>query len=124
MSFTDTDKVWLGEDNFMMIGDAAGLIDLTRGVGMDAAALSGRLAANAIVLAEKTGKPVMPIYEKVMRSLVRQTAKNQSRGILAYKDNSELQKHLNMSLLKMGLKMLVFSFLNKRRNGEKQLMIP
>jgi len=124
MSFTDTDKVWLGEDNFMMIGDAAGLIDLTRGVGMDAAALSGRLAAKAIVLAEKTGKPVMPIYEKVMRSLVRQTAKNQSRGILAYKDNSELQKHLNMSLLKMVIKLLVFSFLNKRRSGEKQLMIP
>ena len=48
MSFTDEERIWLGERNFLMVGDAAGLIDLTRGVGMDAAALSGRLAAKAI----------------------------------------------------------------------------
>ncbi len=36
-----------------MVGDAAGLIDLTRGVGMDSAALSGRLAAKAIGLAHR-----------------------------------------------------------------------
>ena len=45
MTFGDKERIWLGERNFLMVGDAAGLIDLTRGVGMDAAALSGRLAA-------------------------------------------------------------------------------
>jgi flavin-dependent dehydrogenase len=48
LTFDDDDRIWLGEKNFLMIGDAAGLIDLTRGVGMDSAALSGRLAAKAI----------------------------------------------------------------------------
>lgn len=56
MTFTDDERIWLGERNFLMVGDAAGLIDLTRGVGMDSAALSGRLAAKAIGQAEKSGK--------------------------------------------------------------------
>ena len=48
MTFADEERIWLGERNFLMVGDAAGLIDLTRGVGMDSAALSGRLAAKAL----------------------------------------------------------------------------
>jgi flavin-dependent dehydrogenase len=61
MSFTDEGRIWLGESNFLMVGDAAGLIDLTRGVGMDAAALSGRLAAKAIGLSQASGKPVISV---------------------------------------------------------------
>ena len=38
MSLMDDERIWLGERNFLMVGDAAGLIDPTRGVGMDAAA--------------------------------------------------------------------------------------
>ena len=51
-------------------------INLTRGVGMDSAALSGRLAATAIGEAEKTGKPVAEIYARKMKNLVNQTRKN------------------------------------------------
>ncbi len=118
------DRIWLGDRNILMVGDAAGLIDLTRGVGMDAAALSGRLAGKAIGLAEKTGKPVIEIYDRLMTRLVKQTRKNQQRGIMSFQNNEELQKYLNKGVLKMGLNMLFQSKLNKLRSPEKQVMIP
>jgi len=64
-----------------MVGDAAGLIDLTRGVGMDAAGLSGRLAAKAIDLARKNRQPVIEVYSRLMSRVVDQTRRNQQRGI-------------------------------------------
>ena len=36
-----------------MVGDAAGLVDLYREVGMDTAALNGRLAVKSILTAKK-----------------------------------------------------------------------
>ena len=117
-------RIWLGERNFLMVGDAAGLIDLTRGVGMDAAALSGRLAAKAIGKAIKRGKPVIEIYEQLMRRLVKQTSENQERGIMSFQNNEDLQEYMDRSVMKMGLNMLVQTRLNKLRSPEKQVMIP
>ena len=91
MVFADKDRIWLGERNFLMVGDAAGLIDLTRGVGMDSAALSGRLAAKAIGISLKSGKPVIDVYSQLMKSLVGQTRKNQQAWILSFETNEELQ---------------------------------
>jgi len=39
----------------LLVGDAAGLVDLYRGVGRDNAALSGRLAVKALINAEEKG---------------------------------------------------------------------
>ena len=124
MIFEDDERIWLGERNFLMVGDAAGLIDLTRGVGMDSAALSGRLAAKAIGQAESSGKPVSGIYSRSMRHLVNQTRKNQQSGIISFKSNEELQAYLDKGMLKMGLKMSVQSLLNKIRSAERQVMLP
>lgn len=124
MSFSDEERIWLGTRNFLMAGDAAGLIDLTRGVGMDSAALSGRLAAKAIGISEKNGKPVLETYTDLMKNLVSQTRKNQQQGILSFKTNQELQDYLDQGILKMGLNMMVQSRLNKLRSGEKQIMLP
>ena len=124
LTFDDDDRIWLGEKNFLMIGDAAGLIDLTRGVGMDSAALSGRLAAKAIHFARKNRKPVIEVYARLMKKLVNQTSRNQKRGITTFKTNEELQKYLDRSMLKMGLNMLLQSFLNKYRSGEQQVLLP
>jgi len=124
MVMTRTSRIWLGEGNILMVGDAAGLIDLTRGVGMDAAALSGRLAGKAIGLAEKTGKPVIEIYERLMTRLVKQTSENQQRGIMSFQNNEELQEFLDQGVMKMGLNMLFQSRLNKIRSAERQVMIP
>jgi len=124
MTFEDDERIWLGKKNFLMAGDAAGLIDLTRGVGMDAAALSGRLAAKAIGLAEKSGKPVVDLYSNLMRHLVKQTRNNQETGILSFTSNEELQHYLDKGLIKMGLNITIQSYLNKVRSAERQVMIP
>jgi len=124
MTFEDVERIWLGEKNFLMAGDAAGLIDLTRGVGMDAAALSGRLAAKAIGLAEKNGKPVVDLYSNLMRRLVKQTRNNQETGILSFTSNEELQHYLDKGLIKMGLNMTIQSYINRVRSAERQVMIP
>jgi len=124
MTFSDEERIWLGEKHFLMVGDAAGLIDLTRGVGMDSAALSGRLAAKAIGLSHKNGKPVIDVYSQLMKNLVKQTRKNQQAGILSFKSNKDLQAYLDEGMLKMGLNMFVQRFLNKLRSAEQQVMLP
>ena len=124
MSFPDEERIWLGERNFLMVGDAAGLIDLTRGVGMDAAALSGRLAAKAFGLSQNSGKPVIDVYARLMRNLVDQTRKNQQRGILSFETNEELQAYLDQGMVKMGVNMYVQSLFNRARSGERQVMLP
>jgi flavin-dependent dehydrogenase len=124
MSFTDDERIWLGERNFLMVGDAAGLIDLTRGVGMDAAALSGRLAAKAIGLSKTTGKPVDGIYPSLMKNLVKQTKKNQQGGVLSVKTNEELQAYLDKGMFKMGLNLFFQNLFNRFRSGEHQVMLP
>jgi len=124
MTFSDLDRIWLGERNFLMVGDAAGLIDLTRGVGMDSAALSGRLAAKAIGLAEKKGRLVADIYAREMKKLVKQTRQNQKSGIISFKSNQELQDYLDNGMLKMGTNMLLQRQLNRFRPGDRQVMMP
>jgi flavin-dependent dehydrogenase len=124
LSFGDEDRIWLGERNFLMAGDAAGLIDLTRGVGMDSAALSGRLAAKAIDLARKHREPVIEVYTRLMKRLVDQTRRNQQRGITTFKTNEMLQEYLDKSLMKMGLNMLLQSLLNRWRSAERQVLLP
>jgi flavin-dependent dehydrogenase len=124
LSFDDEDRIWLGEKNFLMTGDAAGLIDLTRGVGMDSAALSGRLAAKAIDLARKNREPVIEVYARLMKKLVNKTKRNQQRGVTTFKTNEMLQEHLDKSMMKMGINMLLQSFLNKYRSGERQVLLP
>jgi len=107
-----------------MVGDAAGLIDPTRGVGMDSAVLSGRLAAKAIYQSENNGKPVGVVYSKLMKNLVRQTRKNQQAGILSFESNEELQAFLDEGMLKMGLNMFIQNLLNRLRSGKLQVMLP
>jgi flavin-dependent dehydrogenase len=117
-------RIWLGERNFLMVGDAAGLIDVTRGVGMDAAALSGRLAAKAIMLAENNKKPVSEIYSRLMKALVDQTRKNQQRGVASCASNEELQAYLLRGFGKMGMHMKLQKFLNQFRSAEHLVMLP
>jgi len=124
MSFTDEGRIWLGESNFLMVGDAAGLIDLTRGVGMDAAALSGRLAAKAIGLSQTSGKPVISVYSQLMKKLVNQTRRNQQRGVISFETNDQLQAYLDKSMLRTGLNMFIQSLCNRFRSGEQQVMLP
>jgi len=118
------DRVWLGEGRVLMVGDAAGLVDQMRGVGMDSAALSGRLAAQALIAEGKVGVSATEGYVRLMRSLVDQTRRNQGREITAYKSNEELQKHLEANLVKTGVGMMYHSAINRLRPLNKIVMLP
>lgn len=117
-------RIWLGERNFLMAGDAAGLIDVIRGVGMYAAALSGRLAARAIKLAEKGNKPVIEVYSRLMKSFVDQTRRNQQSGALSCATNEELQAYLLKGLGKMGPHMKLQKYSNQFWSAEHLVMLP
>nr|MDO8088811.1 NAD(P)/FAD-dependent oxidoreductase [Candidatus Sigynarchaeum springense] len=118
------DRVWLGRERVLATGDAAGLIDTVRGVGMDAAALSGRLVAKAILKADKNGTNALDEYSALMKRVVKQTRDNQKREIGEYKTNDELQAHLNKHMAKTGIGMFVQSFLNVFRSAEQQKLLP
>lgn len=124
LDFEDHDRIWLGDGNVLMVGDAAGLIDLTRGVGMDAAALSGRLAARAIIRARERGVPAIDEYRRRMKRLEKQTRKNQASGIIAFSSNNELMAYLKKNMVSTGLRMLIQTQLNRFRRVERLVMIP
>jgi len=94
------------------------------GVGMDAAALSGRLAAKAIGLSRSSGEPVSLVYAKLMKKLANQTRRNQQSSIISLKTNDELQSYLDKGLLKMGLNMSFLNLWNRFRSGEQQVLLP
>jgi flavin-dependent dehydrogenase len=119
-----TDRVWLGQGRILMAGDAAGLVDMVRGVGMDAAALSGRLAAKSIIAAENEGTNVLDKYTHLMRNVTKQTKRNQARQITGFKNNDELMAHMKKGMAKMGIGMMFHSLMNKFRGPEKQKLLP
>ncbi len=128
-------RIWLGKENILMVGDAAGLVDPVRGVGMDAAALSGRLAAKAIVQAEKENKrqpkergdtlgKALEFYKEKANRITEQTRKNQERGISQFESNEELESYMKKSMAKMGIKLIVQAVLNKFRKPENFVLLP
>jgi flavin-dependent dehydrogenase len=119
-----SERVWLGQGRILMVGDAAGLLDGVRGVGQDAAALSGRFAARAIIESDKKGTTVLEEYAKLARTITTQTKKNQQREIDQFETNEELKKYLKSGMLTMGLKMMYQSFLNRFRSVEKLRLLP
>ncbi len=118
------DRVWLGQNRILMVGDAAGLVDQVRGVGMDAAALSGRLLAKAISRADKKGTKAIDEYTKLMKRVTSQTIANQQKEINVHENNEELQRALEKSLLKTGMNMFIQTIINKFRSPEKQKLLP
>jgi len=113
-----------GGGRVLAVGDAAGLVDMSRGVGMDSAALSGRLAAQALVDGGKAGVSVGDGYCRLMGSLVCQTRRNQGREITGFGSNEELQSHLESTLVKTGVGMLFHSAVNGLRPLDKIVMLP
>ncbi|MHA2390761.1 MAG: NAD(P)/FAD-dependent oxidoreductase [Promethearchaeota archaeon] len=120
----EPDHVYLGNDNLLLIGDAAGLVDVYRGLGMDAAALSGRRAAKSILKAEKTGNPVINYYTKSMKKLVARIDKNMERQLLTFKNNEDLLQYLKRSYMKTGMLTFFGSLLNKFLGGNRKILLP
>jgi flavin-dependent dehydrogenase len=118
------DHVYLGEDNLLFIGDAAGLVDTYRGLGMDAAALSGRRAAKAILKAEKKGNTAEHYYKKSMQKLVARIDKNMTRQLLNYKNNDELLAYLKRSYIKTGILTFFGNLFNKFLSSNRKILLP
>jgi len=117
--------VYLGETNVLMVGDAAGLVDLHRGLGMDNAALSGRLAAKAIMSVEGTGFSPIESYQRLMRRTVRKVQGNAKRQASRYATNKSLENSLSrLNLIEGGLLMVIASQINKILPPERIIMLP
>lgn len=124
-SSTLKSTVYLGEGRVLVVGDAAGLVDLYRGVGMDNAALSGRLAVRAIARAEEEGLEAAEAYKSLMKKVVKKIEVNAKKQTKRFLSNDELEKSLSLvNILKQGLFMLVANQLNKILPPEKLILLP
>ena len=125
--FASTQKIriYLGKGNILLAGDAAGLIDVHRGVGMDTAALSGRLAIKAIRKAEKKNQSATYHYQKLMKKTVMKLEKNAKKQTKRYSSNSTLENSLSsFNLLKNGISMMLANKINKILPPEKLILLP
>jgi len=125
--FASTQKieVFLGKGNLLLTGDAAGLIDLYRGVGMDTAVLSGRIAVRAIQKADKTGQLAINHYQLFMRKTISKLEKNAKKQAKRYASNATLENSLSPSnLLKSGLSMILANQVNKILPPERLILLP
>jgi len=114
--------IYLGEDKILLTGDAAGLLDLYRGVGMDSAVLSGRIAAKAVIENKKTA---ITIYKKNMMGLIRQLERNNRKQELRYVDDNNLDYSLRWDkILYEQVRMIYFSTLNNLQPPEKMSLLP
>lgn len=117
--------VYLGKGNILMTGDAAGLVDLYRGLGMDNAALSGRLAVKAIIQAEERGCSPIEQYKRLMRRIVSTLENNAQRQAARYTTNEALEKSLSpLNLITSGLYMVAAVQINKILPPERMIMLP
>ncbi len=124
-SSTLKSTIFLGEGRTLLVGDAAGLVDLYRGVGMDNAALSGRLAVKAITKAEEEGLEAAKAYENLMEKVVKKIGVNTKKQMKRLSSNSELEKSLSpLNMLKGVLHMLIANQINKILPPEKLAFLP
>lgn len=117
--------IYLGQGNILMAGDAASLVDLYRGMGMDNAALSGRLAVKAIMESEETGNPSIEHYHRLMRRIVAKFEKNAKRQAERYSTDENIEKSLSpLNLMKGGLLMMLAVKINKILPPERIITLP
>lgn len=117
--------VFLGQGRVLLAGDAAGLIDLYRGMGMDNAALSGRLAARALCVAAETGQEALSVYQGLMQETVENLERNARRRAALYASDEALSELASApALLRGGLRMLPALIWNQFAPPEKVRLLP
>jgi len=120
-----TGGVFLGESRLLLAGDAAGLIDMYRGLGMDNAALSARFAVKAISASEKSGRPAIECYQVLMKGMVHKLQANAKKQARRYASNDKLEASLApASMLKDGLLMILANLVNTMLPPKKIITLP
>lgn len=116
---------YLGEGNTLFVGDAAGLIDFYRGMGMDNAAVSGRFAVKALLKAEEKDCSAVFPYKDLMKNMVKTLEANSKKQTLRYASNEQLEQSLSsLNLAKLGFLAIVGNNLNKILPAEKMFLLP
>jgi len=117
--------VFPGLGNILVIGDAAGLVDLYRGVGMDNAAISGRLAVKAILKSEETERPPCEAYSRLLKSMINKIDRNDARQKAIFSTNESLEKSLSpLRMLRGGILMMAATYLNRVLPPERTITLP
>lgn len=117
--------VFPGVGNILITGDAAGLVDLYRGVGMDNAAISARLAVKAILKSKETGRPPCEIYSRLLRGMIHKIDRNEARQQAIFATNESLEKSLSPARqLRNGILMLAAIQVNRILPPERAITLP
>ena len=117
--------IYLGRGDLLLVGDAAGLVDMYRGLGMDNAALSARFAVKAIVASVESGQPAVEYYQRLMKGIVRQLQANEKKQAARYATNEKLEASLApINMLKGGLLMTLANQVNRILPPEKIITLP
>lgn len=118
-------SIYLGQGDVLLAGDAAGLVDMYRGLGMDNAALSARFAVKAIAEAERTGLPSIGFYQRLMSGMVNKMHRNEKRQAARYATEESLQRSLSTpNMIKDGMLMLAAMQLDKLVPPERTVTLP
>jgi flavin-dependent dehydrogenase len=117
--------VYLGEGNVLLSGDSSGLIDEYRGMGMDNAALSGRLAVKAVMKAKESQCCAVEIYQRLMKRALIRFKTNEKRQFARYASNQTLEHSLSRTnLIRAGLTMILSNQINRLLPPEQLIFLP
>jgi len=117
--------VFLGDENILLCGDAAGLLDAYRGVAMDNAAISARLAVQAILDADKSGAPAISHYSQKMNRMKRQMEANEIKRVAKFTSDETLAASFTPGQVLMdGLKMVTANAANRILPPERVITLP
>ena len=117
--------VLLGINRILLVGDAAGLLDLYRGVGMDTAALSGRLCAMSISDALEGKGSALENYKHRSNRLVSKIKDNNIKQRLRYANDKTIEESFNKWNIIKGLILLFKARLwNQFCKPEEIILIP
>jgi flavin-dependent dehydrogenase len=115
----------LGIKNVLLVGDAAGLLDLYRGVGMDSAALSGRICALSIIEALEKRKKAIEVYRYKMRKLVQMIETNAVKQENRYQSDNAIEKTLSPTNIAIAqTQIFLIQIWNRFCKPEKMMLLP
>ena len=109
----------------MLVGDAAGMLDLYRGVGMDSAALSGRICAQSLIEAFQRGGDALSVYRSRSRKLVEMIERNIRRQKIRYASDEALEDSFSTGKVMWGTLTIALATLwNRFCKPEDILLLP
>ncbi len=116
---------YLGNGRILMAGDAAGLVDFYRGMGMDNAALSGRLAAKAISQSKGNSLTAIAIYRRLMKRIISTLEKNSGKQAARYVSDEKIEESLStMRLFNLSVRVYTGNLINMILPVENIVLLP